>query len=39
MPENVDGARRAGLAAIHYVNTPALLAELRQRGIGAEPGD
>jgi glucose-1-phosphatase len=31
--ENVEGAREAGLAAIHYVSTPALLADLARAGV------
>ena len=31
--ENVDGARAAGLAAILYVDTPALIADLRIAGV------
>ena len=33
MLENVDGARRAGLKAVHYVGTPALVSELRALGV------
>ncbi|MGP0069537.1 MAG: HAD family hydrolase [Isosphaeraceae bacterium] len=33
MPENVEGARRAGLEAIHFVDTPTLVAELNRRGV------
>jgi FMN phosphatase YigB (HAD superfamily) len=31
--ENVEGARDAGLAAIHYVDTPMLITELKRAGI------
>ncbi len=31
--ENVEGARGAGLAAIHYVDVPALIKELEQAGV------
>jgi putative hydrolase of the HAD superfamily len=31
--ENVEGARGAGLTALHYVDTPTLLADLRQLGV------
>jgi putative hydrolase of the HAD superfamily len=33
MPENVAGARLAGLTAIQYVDTPRLIAELRTIGV------
>jgi putative hydrolase of the HAD superfamily len=32
-PENVEGARQAGLAAIHFLDAPRLLPELRQMGV------
>lgn len=32
--ENVEGARRAGLAGVHYLDTPALVAELARLGVG-----
>jgi HAD superfamily hydrolase (TIGR01509 family) len=35
LAENVAGARAAGLAAIHYRDTPSLVAELRSMGIAA----
>ena len=31
--ENAEGARGAGLKAIHYVDTPSLIADLKQAGI------
>jgi glucose-1-phosphatase len=37
MKENVEGARRAGLEAIHYVDTPTLIAELRRFGVEVAP--
>ncbi len=33
LPENVEGARAAGLQAIHYRDTPSLLEELRRLGV------
>jgi glucose-1-phosphatase len=33
IPKNVEAARRAGFDAVHYTNTPALVAELRSRGV------
>ncbi len=33
LPENVDGARRAGLLALHYVDTPTLAADLARLGV------
>jgi glucose-1-phosphatase len=39
LPENVEGARLAGLIGLHYVDTPALIAELGRLGVeGAEGG-
>src|SRR5262249_38742815 len=35
--EYVEGARRAGLKALHYVDTPTLIAELRQLGVEVPP--
>ena len=32
-PENVEGARQAGLSAIPFLDAPALLAELRRMGV------
>ena len=31
--ENVDGAREAGLIGVHYVDTPALIADLGRLGV------
>lgn len=36
-PDNVAGARSAGLDAIHYASPPQLADELRQRGFNLEP--
>ena len=36
--ENVEGARRAGLTALHYVDTPTLIADLRRAGVEV-PGE
>jgi glucose-1-phosphatase len=33
MPENVEGARQAGLTGVHYVDTPTLIADLRRLGV------
>jgi glucose-1-phosphatase len=33
VPENVEGARRAGLMSIHYVDTPTLIRELSRVGV------
>ncbi|RUL88390.1 HAD family hydrolase [Tautonia sociabilis] len=33
LPENVEGARQAGLIGVHYVDTPTLAADLRALGI------
>jgi putative hydrolase of the HAD superfamily len=35
--ENVEGARRAGLTALHYTDTPRLLAELQRLGVEVSP--
>ncbi len=35
--ENVEGARAAGLTAIHYVGTPELIAELARAGVEVPP--
>lgn len=35
--ENVEGARRAGLVGLHYVETPSLLDDLRRSGVDAPP--
>jgi HAD superfamily hydrolase (TIGR01509 family) len=37
MPENVEGAREAGLEAIQYVDTPRLIEELRRIGVEVLP--
>ena len=37
--ENVEGARQAGLIALHYVNTPQLIADLRRVGVAVPPGE
>ncbi len=39
MIENVEGARRGGLKAVQYVDTPALLAALRSFGVEVPPGE
>jgi glucose-1-phosphatase len=36
--ENVEGARNAGLAAIQYVDTPGLIAELNRAGVEVPEG-
>jgi putative hydrolase of the HAD superfamily len=36
--ENVDGARRAGLIGLHYVDTPGLIAELGRLGVDVVGG-
>jgi FMN phosphatase YigB (HAD superfamily) len=33
LAENIDGARRAGLVGLHYVDTPGLVAALRKMGL------
>jgi putative hydrolase of the HAD superfamily len=38
MPENVEGARQAGLDAITYVTTPSLIDDLRRRGVEVPGG-
>jgi glucose-1-phosphatase len=38
LAENVDGARRAGLTAVHYVDTPTLIADLRRAGFEVPAG-
>lgn len=35
LPENVDGARRAGLIGLHYIDTPALITDLTRLGVVA----
>jgi len=39
MQENVEGARRAGLTAIQYIDTPGLIAGLRRLGVEVERGE
>lgn len=39
LPENVAGARRAGLTGLRYVETPALIADLRLHGVEVPPGE
>jgi epoxide hydrolase-like predicted phosphatase len=39
MPENVEGARRAGLLAVQYIDTPGLIAELRRLGVELPAGE
>ena len=39
LPENVEGARRAGLIGLRYVETPALIADLRSHGVEVPPGE
>jgi putative hydrolase of the HAD superfamily len=36
---NVEGARRAGLGALQYLDAPQLLADLRRLGIEVPPGE
>lgn len=36
--ENVEGAQRAGLEAVQYVDTPMLIAELQRLGVEVPPG-
>ncbi len=38
MPENVEGARQAGLRAIHYLTTGTLIDELRRLGVEVPSG-
>jgi HAD superfamily hydrolase (TIGR01509 family) len=33
LPENVAGARKAGLIGVHYIDTPALITDLTGRGV------
>jgi putative hydrolase of the HAD superfamily len=33
IPQNVESARAAGFDAVHYTDTPSLVAELRNRGV------
>jgi glucose-1-phosphatase len=37
MPENVEGARSAGLDGVHYRDTPSLIADLRALGVRLGP--
>ena len=37
--ENVEGARQAGLTALHYVDTPALMEDLRRAGVEVPGGE
>ena len=37
--ENVDAARRAGLTALHYIDTPTLVGDLRRLGVEVPPGE
>ena len=37
--ENVEGARRAGLIAVQYIDTPGLIADLRRLGVEIPPGE
>lgn len=37
--ENIEGAREAGLMALQYVDTPALLEDLRRAGVEVPGGD
>jgi putative hydrolase of the HAD superfamily len=39
LPENVEGARRAGLTGLRYVETPELIAGLRLHGVEVPPGE
>ena len=39
MAENVEGARQAGLTALHYVDTPALIEDLRGAGVEVPGGE
>jgi putative hydrolase of the HAD superfamily len=39
MPENVAGARSAGLVAVQYVDTPGLVADLCRLGVEVPPGE
>jgi putative hydrolase of the HAD superfamily len=38
LAENVEGARQAGLTAVHYVDTPTLIADLRRAGFEVPAG-
>jgi len=37
--ENVEGARQAGMTALQYVDTPALIEDLRRAGVEVPGGD
>jgi putative hydrolase of the HAD superfamily len=39
LAENVEGARKAGLMALHYVDTPALVADLARVGVEIAQSD
>jgi putative hydrolase of the HAD superfamily len=39
LEENVEGARRAGLIGLHYVDTPTLIADLGRHGIEVATGE
>jgi glucose-1-phosphatase len=39
LAENVEGARAAGLTALHYVDTPSLIADLRRAGVEVPNGE
>jgi putative hydrolase of the HAD superfamily len=39
LPANVEGARRAGLEALHYRDTPTLIADLRRLGVEVPGGE
>ena len=39
LAENVDGARKAGLIGVHFVDTPPLLADLTRLGVEIATGD
>lgn len=39
LEENVAGARRAGLAAVRYIDTPTLIADLRCHGVELAPAE
>jgi HAD superfamily hydrolase (TIGR01509 family) len=39
LPENVEGARQAGLTGLHYVDTPTLIDDLRSHGVEIPPGE
>jgi putative hydrolase of the HAD superfamily len=39
LPQNVEGARRAGLTALHYSDTPTLIGDLGRLGIEVPPGE